>query len=77
MLKTFTGDRLTVKDSFWISIIIALIGWVLFAGYITNIEYSDGYISIANSQYILGETQKYFGQRVPFMAVWLIPAELN
>lgn len=62
---------------FWIYYILltTLSVWIVWAAYSNHVEYSDGYVTVANSQYLLGIIPEYFGQRGPFLALWLTPAE--
>lgn len=56
--------------------LIGLIGlWLVASLSWVNIEFDDGYATIANSQYLLGVSPDLFWQRGPLMAVWLLPAE--
>jgi len=64
----------TVRILAWA--VLGLIGaWLASSLYFVNIEFDDGYTTIANSQYFLGLSEGYFWQRGPLLAVLLMPAE--
>jgi hypothetical protein len=49
--------------------------WLFSSLYFVNMEFDDGYATIANSQHFLGISDGYFWQRGPLFALLLLPAE--
>ena len=67
------SDRL-VRRLYWVC--TGVVGvWLAWAATWVNIDFDDGYSTIANAQYFLGTTSDYFWQRGPFLALVLVPAE--
>lgn len=62
-------------DRAFMALACALACWLLASLYLVNIEFDDGYATIANSQYFLGLSDYYYWQRGPLMAWLLLPAE--
>jgi hypothetical protein len=62
------------RSLFYLSLLVTF-GWLLLAGFLVQIDYSDGYAAVSNSQYMLGISERYFGQRGPLLAILLVPAE--
>lgn len=70
---------------YWfISILILISTWIVSSAYFVNVEYTDGYALIINTQYFLGQNsinpiQQYFDRylatRMPLGSILLIPAE--
>ncbi len=56
-------------------VIILLIVWLLFAALWVDIEYYDGLDTICNARFFLGKSDQYVGNRMPFMAFLIVPAE--
>lgn len=52
-----------------------MLAWLAVAAWQVRIDYSDSYGAISNAQYLIGLTDRYFGQRGPLMAFLLAPAE--
>jgi len=52
-----------------------MVAWNLSAAFFVNVESSDGYASIINSQYFLGLSEGYRAQRNPMLSWLLMPAE--
>ena len=55
--------------------LLLIASWLLASVYWVNIEFDDGYTTIANAQYFLGISPDYFSQRGPLLAWLLMPAE--
>ncbi len=68
----------TSKLFYFVTLMIIglIIIWNFVAAWWVNLDYSDGYASISNAQYFLGQIDSYFAQRAPFYAFFLIPAEI-
>lgn len=67
------SDRL-IRRLYWFC--TAIVGiWLAWATTWVNIDFDDGYSTIANAQYFLGITSDYFWQRGPALALVLVPAE--
>lgn len=49
--------------------------WLLLSLTFVRMDFDDGYTTIANTRYFLGESPDYFWQRGPLMALLLIPGE--
>lgn len=49
--------------------------WLGACAWLVNVEYGDGYSTVANAEYLLGSSDAWFWQRGPVMAVLLVPAE--
>ncbi len=64
----------TVWLCFWAAFGI-LAGWLAWAAVMVNIDFDDGYATIANSQHFLGISSGLFWERGPGMAWLLLPAE--
>ena len=56
-------------------VLMSIASWLLASIYWVNIEFDDGYTTIANAQYFLGISSDYFSQRGPLLAWLLMPAE--
>lgn len=67
------ADRL-IRRVYWASTGVVGI-WLAWAVAWVNIDFDDGYSTVANAQYFLGITADYFWQRGPAMALLLVPAE--
>ncbi len=60
-----------------IHIAILLIAvWLLGLAWFIDVETADGYASVSNAQFFLGNQSDYFFQRAPLVSILLIPAEL-
>ena len=49
--------------------------WLAAAAWLVNVEYGDGYSTVANADYLLGTSDAWFWQRGPMMALLLVPGE--
>ena len=56
-------------------VLLCLGVWLAWSLTRVNIEFGDGYSTIANAQYFLGDAHPYFWQRGPMLALLLVPAE--
>lgn len=54
---------------------LLLIGWLFAAAARMELEYYDGYDSMLNADYFLGETESYQSTRGPLMGFLLVPAQ--
>lgn len=54
---------------------VLLIGWLFAAAALVELEYYDGYDSILNADYFIGETEGYQATRGPLMGLLLVPAQ--
>lgn len=76
MKRFYNKANIDINPKGLMFFILTLISiWTVYICLAVDIEYSDGYATISNAQYILGSSDKYFGQRAPFLAFWLTPAE--
>lgn len=66
--------QLSVDQLFSICVLL-MAAWLIASIYLVNIEFDDGYSTMVNSKYFLGQAEDYFSQRGPLMAILLIPAQ--
>ncbi|MGA1868190.1 MAG: ArnT family glycosyltransferase [bacterium] len=71
-LKLNSFLSLSVFD---IAVLCALAVWLLFSAFIVDIEYYDGFDTICNTRFFIGESTRYISNRAPFFSLILIPAE--
>jgi len=50
--------------------------WLLWAAFVVDVEYYDGYDTICNALYFCGQRQGYIGNRTPLIAMLLAPMRL-
>ncbi len=75
-----TAQRDTATDSPWVKRAFGLLAaticcWLAWSLFVVNVEFDDGYATIANSQYFLGISNAYLWSRAPMLAWMLMPAE--
>jgi hypothetical protein len=57
-------------------LLLSVLGlWLAAAALLVNVEYGDGYSTVANADYLLGTSESWFWQRGPLMALLLLPGE--
>lgn len=57
-------------------VLLAVIGvWLAAAAWLVNVEYGDGYSTVANADFFVGSSGSWFWQRGPVMALLLVPGE--
>lgn len=71
---TRVGDHRAIRILF-VALFTVTLAWLLLSLSFVNIDLDDGYTTIANTRYFLGESPDYFWQRGPLMALLLIPGE--
>lgn len=59
----------------WSLLLLALACWLAAAAWLVDVEYGDGYSTVANAEYLLGSSGSWFWQRGPMLALLLVPAE--
>ena len=52
-----------------------LVSWQLVAAFVVEVEYYDGFDTIANARFFLGDTDVYIINRSPMFALLLVPAQ--
>lgn len=68
-----TADR---RVAYAIRLALSILGaWLAAAAWLVNVEYGDGYSTVANADYLLGTSDAWFWQRGPVMALLLVPGE--
>ena len=58
-----------------LALLLALAAWQAVAAVVVEIEYYDGYETIINARYLVGDSPSYIPVRFPAMAVLTAPAE--
>lgn len=75
-----SGVGVTVDDhpairTLFLALFAATVAWLFLSLAMVNMDFDDGYTTIANTRYFLGESPDYFWQRGPLVALLLIPGE--
>lgn len=56
-------------------LLFALVSWQIAAAAWVRLDYYDGYETVINARYLIGDAPTYISVRFPFMAFWIAPAE--
>lgn len=65
-----------IRTSALLGLLLLLMGaWLVWSVVQVNIEFDDGYATLTNARFHLGQKEHYYSNRAPLMAIILIPAE--